>query len=586
MPLQQQFQDEMTFIKSAIHDFADMNPQLSQFLIEEGQDPDVERMLDGLAYMTATLKAKLKQDFPNLSQDLIQLLWPNYLRPVPSITIMNATSLSDRINFIPKGTQVTTSTSDQPACIFQICRDLIVTPAKLESSQIVRESSDSLLLTFSFNHSSEPLDLEQYSFYLGQDPYIGSQLYMMLTNYVTSASVVINDVELPLETPKFNLVGFERSDAMIPYPENTNTGNRLLQEYFCFNEGFLFLRITHENKNIFPKSLKYSTFSLKVNFSRSFPPSLKLRNDSVQINCVPAINLFHHDGEPIILHGRKSQYPIVASYQYPEDYDIFSVEHVESCNRRSTTNGNQHQYTYVPFNSFKHQIQREKGYQRLYYQSKQTQHIKNKKITHWLSFVRGDEELWQNKDEIISLRLMCTNRDMPAQLHIGEISHITDKGLADVIKVQNITRPTMQLSPILDSTLYWKAISNLAQNYMSLLDTEVLKQMLMGYNFPAQHNRQSEKNAIKQLSGIQKMETKPSERRLPDGLMVRGFETSIFIKQSTFNSEGEMYLFGTVLSQFFSQVAALNSYHLLTMINMDNQERYTWPMKIGQHSLI
>ncbi|MDR0807082.1 MAG: type VI secretion system baseplate subunit TssF [Enterobacteriaceae bacterium] len=586
MPLQHQFQDEMTFIKSAIHDFADTNPQLSQFLIEKGKDPDVERMLDGLAYMTATLKAKLKQDFPNLTQDVIQLLWSNYLRPVPSITMINAASLSHRTSTIPKGTQVTTSASDQPACIFQTCRDLTVTPVTLESSQIIRESSDSLLLTFSFSNTPESLDLEQFSFYLGQDPYIGSQLYMMLTHYVTSVAVVINNAELPLEAPTFNLVGFERSDAMIPYPENTNTGNRLLQEYFCFNEGFLFLRIAHENKNIFPKSLKYSTFSLKINFSRSFPPSLKLRNDSILINCVPAINLFHHDGEPIILHGRKSQYPIVASYQYPERYDIFSIEHVESGNRRSAAPDNQHKYTYVPFNSFKHQIQREKGYQRLYYQSKQTQDIENKNITHWLSFVRSDEERWQHKDEIISLRLMCTNNDMPAQLHIGEISHITDKTLAEVVRVKNITRPTLQLSPILDNTLYWKAISNLAQNYMSLLDVDMLKQTLIGYNFPAQHNRQSEKNAIKQLSGIHKMETKPSERKLPDGLIVRGSETSIYMKQSMFNSEGEMVLFGTVLSQFFSQVAALNSYHLLTMINMDNQERYTWPVKIGQHSLI
>ena len=45
----EQFQDEITFVRNVVRDFAKVNPQLLQFIIEEETDPDVERLIEGLA---------------------------------------------------------------------------------------------------------------------------------------------------------------------------------------------------------------------------------------------------------------------------------------------------------------------------------------------------------------------------------------------------------------------------------------------------------------------------------------------------------------------------------------------------------
>ncbi|MFU2083444.1 type VI secretion system baseplate subunit TssF, partial [Gallibacterium anatis] len=60
----------------------------------------------------------------------------------------------------------------------------------------------------------------------------------------------------------------------------------------------------------------------------------------------------------------------------------------------------------------------------------------------------------------------------------------------------------------------------------------------------------------------------------------------LYIKQSEFNGEGEMFLFCTILSRFFSLYASVNSFHKLKVINIDNQESYEWPIQIGQHKLM
>ncbi|MNY24372.1 hypothetical protein D3C86_1580820 [compost metagenome] len=74
--------------------------------------------------------------------------------------------------------------------------------------------------------------------------------------------------------------------------------------------------------------------------------------------------------------------------------------------------------------------------------------------------------------------------------------------------------------------------------------------------------------------------------RLVRGMPVRGLKSVLSIRQSAFGSEGELYLFSTVLAHFFSLYASVNAFHLLEVVNLDNKERYQWPVQIGQHSLM
>lgn len=585
MPLvAEHFHDEVAFVRNIVHDFAEVHPQLLQFIIEDEKDPDVERLIEALAYITSKLKLKLKSDLPELIQSLLVLLWPSYLKPIPSLTIFEA-SVHDQTRTVrlEHGNKIQHDTESLYPYIFQTCRDLVITPLIIQDLELSHQlQQDTLIIDFTKDPNLKLSDLNNLQFYLGEDNYVGSILYMMLLNYVASGSVIVNDVEIKLTNLHFTPIGFSHEQTLLPYADNTNKGFRTLHEYFAFPEGFLFVQLSHDDKNILPTNIDFTQFKLKINFSHLVDSRIRLRKGMIKLNCVPAINLFYHDGEPILLDGKKEKYPLIASYQSSDQFEIYSVVKVESGSRHSKGKV----VEYHDFNSFEHQHESNKGRERLFYNVTQTQDKRNLSIRHWLSFVRSDEKNWINKIETISVRLLCSNKDKPSQLKIGEIKQLISIDENTHISLTNIIRPTMQLVPMIDDSQYWTTVSNLAKNYNSLLKKDILKQIFQSYHFPAMHDPQQEKSLLKVMSGIIKIESHPVERKLANGMIVRGVKTDLFLSQSVFKSEGDLYLWGTVLAHFLAQQAALNSFHLLVIVNVDNQESYTWPVKVGQHLLI
>ena len=88
MKLNRFYRDELSFLRLQGREFADAHPQLTRFLSEQSTDPDVERLLEGFAFLTGKLREKVEDEFPEITHSLLNMLWPNYLRPVPSCTIM------------------------------------------------------------------------------------------------------------------------------------------------------------------------------------------------------------------------------------------------------------------------------------------------------------------------------------------------------------------------------------------------------------------------------------------------------------------------------------------------------------------
>ncbi len=81
MSLKDRFSEELRFLHELGNDFAKDNPQLARLLGKGGSDPDVERLMEAFAFLTAKLRLKLEDDLPELTHPMLQLLWPNYLRP-------------------------------------------------------------------------------------------------------------------------------------------------------------------------------------------------------------------------------------------------------------------------------------------------------------------------------------------------------------------------------------------------------------------------------------------------------------------------------------------------------------------------
>src|ERR1700761_7071647 len=85
------YERELTYLRQKSGDFARKYPRIAGRLLLDGEtsnDPHVERLLEGFAYMAARVHLRLDDDFPQMSEALLNLLYPSYLRPIPPMTIV------------------------------------------------------------------------------------------------------------------------------------------------------------------------------------------------------------------------------------------------------------------------------------------------------------------------------------------------------------------------------------------------------------------------------------------------------------------------------------------------------------------
>ncbi|MGP9568234.1 type VI secretion system baseplate subunit TssF [Halomonas sp. AOP5-B2-8] len=586
--LNRYYRDELNFLKRQGREFADANPGLSRFLSERSTDPDVERLLEGFAFLTGRMREKVDDEFPELTHSLISMLWPNYLRPVPSMTVVQFTptwhALSQQQQ-VPRGTELASEPVDGTACQFRTCHDVVLYPLA-HAGVDARHTRESSIVELTMDvRSDQPMNamgINALRLHLGGDGYTARTLYLWMSHYLARLELEIDGKVQTLPASALKAVGYERDQALLPYPQNVHQGYRILQEYLCFPEAFHFFDVLNLNQYLPGEAARSVT--LRCVFSRILPTDARVQDEHLALYCTPAINLFEHDAEPIDLSGERSEYRIRPSSRSPSHYEVFSVDQVQGglAGEHADAQGNPRNY--VPFESFQHQIEQDRGREALYYRVRVRDSLRSDGFDHDIAFVRGDERARVGRRETISLQLTCSNRELPEQLTIGDLCVPTEESPA-YAAFRNITRPTPVLRPALDDGLLWILISNLSLNYLSLLERDALCSVLRAYDFRALVDRQAERVAQKRLAGIIDIDTQ-SVDRLRKGLPVRGLRSVMTLDQEAFGDEGGLYLFGSVLARFFSLYASINSFHELHVINRHNQERYTWTLQAGQQPLM
>ncbi|WP_164569006.1 type VI secretion system baseplate subunit TssF, partial [Pseudomonas viridiflava] len=85
------FDAEMRYLREAGKEFAQAFPgRAAQLNLDKpgAQDPYVERLFEGFAFLMGRLREKLDDDLPELTEGLVSLLWPHYLRTIPSLSVV------------------------------------------------------------------------------------------------------------------------------------------------------------------------------------------------------------------------------------------------------------------------------------------------------------------------------------------------------------------------------------------------------------------------------------------------------------------------------------------------------------------
>lgn len=583
------FREELEFLREQGKEFSEIHPQLSRYLHGRNVDPDVERLLEGFAFLTGRLREKIEDEFPELTHSMINMLWPNYLRPVPSLSVIKfkpkeGVSVKHKIN---AGVSLNSKQIRGTTCQFRTCRDVDLYPIECEkiTAQHTREASVvELFFEIDGDLTAKEIDLDALRFYIGGDQYSAEMMYLWINHYLDKITVNYDDTNYSLKKEALSLVGFDKKEALLPYPKNVYDGYRIIQEYLTFSEAFNFFDIEGIGEAI-PRSAS-GRFSIKLHFNKTIDTGVKVSEELFQLYCTPIINLFDHDADPIDLTGLKTEYKIIPSSVSPNHYEIFSINEVAGWqhSKNSESRVKSGKRVYSEFESFQHEVERVRNREALYYRARVKESIKKDGFDRHISFIRGDESNAYNFDEAVSIKLTCTNRQLPVELGLKDICITTDSS-PTFATFENIVIPTAPLRPVLDGSLLWTLISNLSLNYLSLLSKDALSSILRAYDFKALVNRQAEKISKQRLNGILSVETEPTDRIIY-GMAVRGLRSTIELDLDYFSSEGSLYQFGTILSRFFSLYASINSFHELVVINSKNREVYTWGIQDGIQPLI
>lgn len=586
--LNRYYRDELDFLRHQGREFAEANPALARFLSERSTDPDVERLLEGFAFLTGRMREKVEDDFPELCHSLIGMLWPNYLRPVPSMTIMQFEpiwhAMSGR-HRVAAGTTLASKPVEGTACRFRTCREVELYPLKhagVRARHSREASTVELSLAVAGNQPLDARDIGGLTLHLGGGDYAAGTLLLWMQHHLAQLEAEVDGQRVAL--PKASLVpaGFHADHALLPYPRHAYQGLRILQEYLCFPEAFHFVTLKALGEHLPVGPVQRMT--LHFRFSRRLPESVRLRNEHLALHCTPAINLFAHDGEPIDLRGERCEYRIQPSSRKAEHFEVFSVDSVHGWRESDLGKLEGGPRRYAPFESFEHRDERGQWSESLYYRVRIRESLRGDGFDHDIAFVRGNEHRQPGLRETISLQLTCSNRELAERLSIGDVCVATEESPV-CAGFRNITRPTPVFRPALDGGLLWTLISNLSLNYLSLLDRDAICALLRAYDFRALVDRQAERISEKRLAGLIDIETRPVDC-LHRGLPIRGLRSVITLDQEAFGDEGSLYLFGSVLAQFLAVFASINSFHELHVINCHNRECYQWTMEAGQQPLM
>ena len=590
------YQSELTALRQLGKRFAERSPALAPFLGQSGRDPDVERLLEGFAFLTGRLRQKLDDELPELTHSLMHLLWPNYMRPLPAFSMLQFDPLKrpGSALLVPRHTPVESKPIQGVTCRFRTAFATEVLPLALNGLDYSVKGDGALLslrLAMSADGHLGDLDLKQLRLHLSGERYISQLLYLSLLRHLGGVQLVLLNAAgkplqgaddrplLPLQLPASNVqpVGFAEDQALIPYPLNTFRGYRYLQEYFAFQDKFLFVDLLGLDvlKRVPEDVLKQARgIELRFDIHKAGVQRIRPTLDNVRLYCTPVVNLFAHDAIPIRLDGKQDQYLLLPSELDSEHCGVFSVDRVTGWKP-----GGKGYEEYVPFESFEHDASFDVPVARPHYSVRQQPSLLGEGQETWLSF--GLRNLDQH--ETLSIELTCTNQNLPRQLGLGDIC-MPCEDTPEFLTFRNISAVTPSYAPPLHRDFLWKLISNMSLNYLSLANVDALKVILETYDLPRYYDQHAEKVSKRLLDGLKSISHQHVDR-LHRGLPVRGVRTQLTINPEGYVGEGDLFLFATVLNEFFALYASLNSYHELR-VQSTQGEVYQWTPRMGLQPLL
>jgi type VI secretion system protein ImpG len=605
------YERELTFLRRMGAEFAQAYPKVaSRLQIEPSkcEDPHVERMLEAFAFLAARVHLKLDDDFSEISDALLSIVYPHYIRPIPSMTLVEFELDPEQGKVmtgvrIPRGSQLLSRPVAGTPCKFRTVYDTTLwpisvsavqwtTPDRLRPPVKAPDAIAALRIELSCfpDVSLSKLALDTLRFHVAGDSSTVYSLYELLGN--NCVRIVARDpgakaggrsITLPPEalTP----AGFADEDGMLPYPRRSFVGYRMLQEYFTFPEKFLFFDLAGLSQ------LRAAGFGDKVELILFISPferadrrpmlEASITERTIRLGCTPAVNLFPQTSEPILLTQRQHEYLLVPDARRRQSVSVFSVDDV-----LGVSPGASAPERFEPFYSYRHATAGNTPQQFWHAVRRTAGWRPDGGSDVYLSFVDLSSAPVEPDVDAVTARLTCYNADLPSRLPFGsDAGDFELDGGGPIKRITAIVKPTSVVEPPLGQPQLWRLISQLSLNYLSLIEggAEALREILRLHNFA------DSAAAEKQIQGLVSVAGSPAYSRVSSahGLsFARGTRVDVTLDEEQFTGGGA-FLFATVLERFLGLYASINSFSILAARTTQRKDvMCVWPPRAGWKTLL
>ncbi len=597
---------ELTYVRKLAAEFADAHPKIASRLrlsADAVEDPHVGRLIEGFAYLTARIRHKIDDDFPELTDALIGALYPHYLAPIPSMSIVQFECQADHTGSydIPRQTEIETEAVGGESCRFTTCYDTTLWPITVENATLSgrplaapanpRASGAVAVLRLSLKCLSKEMTFtklgpQSLRFFLRGQPQQVLPLHELLFNNAVSVALadgVSDPNPVILGRDSIKPVGFERDEGILPYPARSFVGYRLLTEYFAFPEKFLFFDLTGlESKVLLEAGNKLDVFIYLNRSSSDLERSVSA--ETFALGCTPMANLFKQRAEPIALNQTSHEYRIVPDARREGVTEVFSVDSVSM----SSPDGETQEV--APFYSLKHSGDPRKDL-RFWQAARRPAGQFDRGTEVYLSLVDLDYTPSTPANWTVSVGITGLNRDLPGKLPYGGGHPYLQlvEGASPVTKLSCITAPTDTLRPPAGQRGYWRLISHLSLNHLSITDAEsgegadALREILKLYDF---RDSAETRGVIDSVLSVKNRRVAARAASLGVGGVCRGMEVEVEFDEKGFSGNG-LFLLAQVLERFLGLYCSINSFTRMTArVKGRSGVLRKWPPRAGDRTLL
>ncbi|MBN3752376.1 type VI secretion system baseplate subunit TssF [Paraburkholderia sp. Tr-20389] len=621
------YNQELIYLRESAGEFAHAHPKIARRLgLQAGEmnDPYVERLIESFCFMAARMRIKLDAEFPRFTQRLLEVVYPNYDAPTPSMAVVRMYPAQTKGNLnagfrVARGMTLKTRIPDgeHTPCTFRTTQDVVLYPLKIVSARLTGVPPDitglerhlpsnvqvrgALRLRIrSTNHAKIAAleGLDNLPIYLAGDEQVASNLFELV--HAAGVGSVIGEPggfgspEHPYAVVTSGAVvheGLGLDQTMLPPGWSKFHGHNLLHEYFACPARFYFFTLTGLAAGL--RKTQGEEVEIVVLLSRSPDRLASLVEASrFALFCTPVINLFEQRLDRIELSEANTEFHLVPKRQAPLEYEVFSVQKLYAQVAKSSEK--------LEFRPLYQTLHNDEGNYGRYFSVRRERRLLSDSARRYgtrtpyigtetfVSLVDQHEAPYHESMRYLSAVAWLTNRDLPMLVPRDGVNDFQKpENDAPVESIGLIRPPSTPRPPYAEGEAAWRLIRQLNFNYLPFESfdhrpggqglRDMLRLFLSGDD--TEHARQ-----IESLVGVK---TSPIARKLPGhGPLVfgRGIECQLTVDERGFSGTSP-YLFGLILEHYLARHVSINSFTQTELLSMQRGHIMRWPVRIGTRGI-